>query len=263
MPIPLLPAVFAAGKKFLGSKTAEWLIPGALSAGGALRQQSTSRQIAREQMAFQERMASTQAQRSAADFEAAGFNPALAYGHQAASPSGASATAENILGAGVSSAQSARMVQKQLQLLDQQILEQSNRAAISGSQRIEATAVGRAWSSEDVQSAFSDYLKQKLKADFSEQLDRQRSAQFRADMDPTERRILEARATMDELGIPALRNEAAIAEYLGAGGTAGAKVLGAGARIAEMFLRRRVPVFNKGVKERFIDVPYSTQRRVP
>lgn len=263
MPIPLLPAVFAAGKKFLAGKTAEWLVPSVLSAGGALRQQSTSRQIMREQMAFQERMASTQAQRASADFEAAGLNPALAYGHQAASPGGASATAENILGAGVSSAQSARMVQKQLALLDQQILEQSNRASISGAQRVEATAVGRAWSSEDVQNAFSDYLKQKLKADFADQLDRQRSAQFRADMDPTERRILAARAQMDELALPSLRNEAAIAEYLGAGGAAAVKGLSAGARVAEMFLRRRVPVFNKGVKERYIDLPYSTSRRVP
>jgi hypothetical protein len=52
--------------------------------------------IAREQMAFQERMANTQYQRAASDLEAAGLNRVLALGSPAAAPSGASATMQNV-----------------------------------------------------------------------------------------------------------------------------------------------------------------------
>jgi len=107
---------------------ASWLIPSVLSAGGALQQQRDQSRMAREQMAFQERMASTQVQRSQEDFRKAGLNPALAYGTQAASPSGAIGQAQNILGAGVSSAQAARITQKQVQMLDEQIRQQRSTA---------------------------------------------------------------------------------------------------------------------------------------
>nr|QRQ90098.1 MAG: DNA pilot protein [Microviridae sp.] len=120
--MPFLPAI---------GKAASWLIPSILSAGGALRQQSTSRQIAREQMAFQERMASSQAQRSREDFEKAGLNPALAYGTQAASPMGASAQAENVLGAGVSSAMAARAAQASLSLMSEQLEKAKSEATVA------------------------------------------------------------------------------------------------------------------------------------
>lgn len=53
---------------------------------------SKNKWMAREQMRFQERMASTQYQRAAKDLEAAGLNRVLALGSPASAPAGASAT---------------------------------------------------------------------------------------------------------------------------------------------------------------------------
>lgn len=53
---------------------------------------SKNKWMAREQMRFQERMASTQYQRAAKDLEAAGLNRVLALGSPAAAPAGSTAT---------------------------------------------------------------------------------------------------------------------------------------------------------------------------
>lgn len=99
------------------------LIAGPLLGGvaNALGQGSANRQnlkIAREQMAFQERMANTSYQRAVADMRMAGINPALAWQQGgAASPGGASATMQNVatgLSPAISSAIHGRRLMQEL-----------------------------------------------------------------------------------------------------------------------------------------------------
>lgn len=101
------------------------LLSTGLSLASAAGQGWFGRESAKDQMAFQERMASTQYQRAAKDLQAAGLNRIIALGSPASAPSGASPSTPSVdVGDSYTKASSARSVidlqKKQADLLSAQ-----------------------------------------------------------------------------------------------------------------------------------------------
>jgi len=106
------------------------MIAGGLNYYGSRQANRANREMAREQMGFQERMSSTAYQRAVHDMEAAGINPILAYQQGgASSPGGASIQQQNEIGPAVNSALDARQKAAEVQNMKSvnRNLEEQNR----------------------------------------------------------------------------------------------------------------------------------------
>ncbi len=88
---------------------------------GQERANIANKKLAREQMAFQERMSGSSYQRAVRDMKLAGINPMLAYAQGgASSPSGQTARMEDVGGPAVASAMGMKRLVADLKLVEQQ-----------------------------------------------------------------------------------------------------------------------------------------------
>lgn len=133
----------------MGSAAAAAAAMGVLAVGGQIWTNRQNKDMTREQMTFQERMSNTSAQRSVADYRAAGLNPALAYERGASSPGGATATMGDPIAQGINSAQRHREMQRAFQLqkadLDLKAAQYQNIATDTANKREEGNLLTQAW----------------------------------------------------------------------------------------------------------------------
>lgn len=172
---------------------------GLLSTGGSIATNRMNQRSADKQMRFQERMSSTAAQRSVADYEAAGLNPALAYDRPAGSAGGASVMMGDSTSAGISSARDAVAMRQQLDLAKQQAAADIE---LKKSQALAARQSGQ--ESVERQSLLAAQTRAAI-----------RDNNFQTVLQPFQLRLSAAQALMNEYGLTGAKNEAALNSKMG------------------------------------------------
>lgn len=180
------------------------VVGGVLGITGQQQTNKANKEIAREQMQFQERMSNTSAQRAVADYKAAGLNPALAYDRGASTPGGASTTVGNALEAGISNAYRVRQHMQDMRIARQQAED---------AHRLNRAATEKA-SAEYGESMMRANL---IEAQRNEQL---RQTEFNRIMEPVSRRIMAANALASELELPGMAAQAKYDTMMGKWGPA-------------------------------------------
>ena len=116
------PALLTGAGFAIGGPTGAMIGAGLGSAISGAKANRQNRELAGQQMAFQERMSSTAHQRQVADLKAAGLNPLLSGTGGASTPSGATATMQNIAEGISNSAQSLLTAHQQQQQINLQLM---------------------------------------------------------------------------------------------------------------------------------------------
>lgn len=222
----------------------EKLMWGLLAAGsaaanvaGTYMTNQANKQIAREQMAFQERMSNTAYQRAMADMEAAGLNPMLAYQQGgASSPSGQSATMQDMLGPAANSAVSVLRLKEDVktQRAQRELIEAQRRKTDAEAQYLTwAPATDRAASIDG--DPYIPYRVRLLQQQF-------RNALAEGELKKARELLMQVQRAVAAAGLPAARiRGSALGGYLDLGtralsGVSGVvapvgRILGAGRRI--------------------------------